>query len=255
VLQLPAPGAGTAFTLPTASIPTTGLTTGTHTISARIRDAAGNWSTVSSGTINVVPDAIFSNGFETGTTPWGWSSASTTNATRLNVTAAAALVGSLGLQAQGGNTNYVQYNFGTAAQPVTPTYDARFYFRPNGNTSAGKDILAAATSTAFTTQLFHVRYQLNAGVPQVQIQVGATANTTWTNILGGTSNNYIEVVWQSGTSLQLYVNGALSQTITTAVTGSVGAVRLGSVTNAGTTTLMYFDAFASKRSVSPLVGP
>ena len=54
---------------------------------------------------------------------------------------AAALVGTRGLQAQGNNTNYVQYNFGTAAKPATATYDARFYFRPNGNTSTGKDIL------------------------------------------------------------------------------------------------------------------
>ncbi len=253
----PAVGSGTAFTGLTASIPTTGLTTGTHTISARIRDAAGNWSTVTfSATVNVVPDAIFANGFETGGRPWGWTSASTNTTTRLNVTAGSAQVGSLGLQAQGNNTNYVQYNFGTAAQPVTPTYNARFYFRPNGNTSAGKDILVAATSSTFGTNVFHVRYRaLTAATPQVQIQVGATANATWASLLGGTSNNVIEVVWQSGTSLQLYVNGALSQTIATAATGSVGAVRLGSVTNTGASTLMYFDAFASKRSVSPLWGP
>ena len=52
----------------------------------------------------------------------------------------------------------------------------------------------------------------------------------------------------------LYVNGTLSQTLA-AGTGSVTAVRLGSVTTTGNNTLMYFDAFASKRTVSPLVGP
>jgi hypothetical protein len=62
------------------------------------------------------------------------------------------------------------------------------------------------------------------------------------------------VVWQTGSTLQLYVNGTLSQTLT-ASAGSVGAVRLGSVTATGNATLMYFDAFAAKRSVSPLVGP
>ena len=64
------------------------------------------------------------------------------------MTAGAALVGTHGMQAQGNNTNYVQYNFGTAAKPATATYDARFYFRPNGNTSAGKDIFVAATTRA-----------------------------------------------------------------------------------------------------------
>jgi len=251
----PAVGGGTAFTGSIATIPSTTISTGTHTIGARVRDAAGNWSTVTqTATVNVVPDAIFANGFDTGGAPWGWSSRSTNTTARLNVTTGAALVGTRGLQAQGNNTNYVQYNFGTTAQPAWPTYDARFYFRPNGNTSTGKDILAAATSNTFGTTLFHVRYRLSGVTPQVQIQVGATANATWTTILGGTSNNVIEVVWQSGTTLQLYVNGTLSQTLT-ATTGNVGAVRLGSVTSTGNNTLMYFDAFASKRTVSPLVGP
>jgi hypothetical protein len=252
----PAPGGGTQFSGLTPSIAVGTLATGTYTIGARVRDAAGNWSTTtSSATLTVVPDAIFSNGFETGGCPWGWSSASTNSTTRLNVSAAAALVGSLGLQAQGNNTNYVQYNFGTAAQPATPTYDARFYFRPNGNNSTGKDILSAATSSTFGTTVFRVRYRLSGGTPQVQIQVGtANTNTTWTNVLGGASNNVIEVVWQSGSTLQLHVNGVLSQTLT-AGASSVGAVRLGSVTNTGNNTLMYFDAFASKRTVSPLFGP
>ena len=58
--------------------------------------------------------------------------------------------------------------------------------------------------------MFRVRYRLNGGTPQVQIQVGtSTANAAWTNILGGASNNVIEVVWQSGGTLTLYVNGTL----------------------------------------------
>ena len=97
----------------------------------------------------------------------------------------------------------------------------------------------------------------------MQIQVGrATRTSTWTNLLGGTSNNFIEVVWQAVGSggpnpgtLRLYVNGVQAQTLTMTSTGAVGAVRMGSVTNTGTNTLMYFDAFTSKRSVSPLAGP
>ncbi len=249
----PAVGAGTYFTGLTVAIPVGTLATGTYTIGARVRDAAGNWSSITSVTLVVVPDAIFSNGFETGSSPWGWSSASTNSAARLNVAAAAALVGTLGLQAQGNNTNYVQYNFGTAASPATGTFDARFYFNPNNNASTGQDIFAGATSNAFGTQLFHVRYRRNGTQPQVQIQVGATANAAWVNVNNNASNR-IEVVWQSGATLQLYVNGALSQTLT-AGAGSVAAVRLGSVTSGGSNTLEFFDAFASKRSVSPLLGP
>jgi hypothetical protein len=245
----PAPGSGTQFAGTSANIPVGAFAAGSYTVSARMKDGAGNWSPIRTATLTVVPDAIFSDGFESGNFS-AWSSRSTTNTTRLNVTAGSALAGSFGLQAQGNNTNYVQYNF----TPTTGTYDARFYFRPNGNTSTGKDIFSAATSSGFGTTLFRVRYRLNAGTPQVQVQVGSTANATWTNILGGTSNNYIEVTWTSGGTLQLYVNGTLSQTLT-AGTGSVAAIRLGSITNTGNATAMYFDAFVSKRLVSPLVGP
>jgi Multicopper oxidase len=255
---VPAPGGGTRFSGLTASIPVGSLAPGTYTMGARIRDAAGNWSTTTaSATVAVIPDAIFSNGFETGGAPWGWTSRSTTSTTRLNVTTSPALVGTRSLQAQGNNTNYVQYSFGTAANPATPTYDAQFTFRPNGSSSTGKDILRAAagtSNTAFASPLFSVRYRLSGTTPQVQAQVGTTANATWTNLLGGTSNNVIEVTWTSAGSLALYVNGTLAQTLT-AGTGSVSAVRLGSVTGTGNATLLYFDAFVSKRSVSPLVGP
>ena len=88
----------------------------------------------------------------------------------------------------------------------------------------------------------------------MQVQVGTgTGNTSWANITNSASNR-IEVVWQSGSTLQLYVNGTLQQTLT-ANTNSVGQVRLGSVTSGGNSTLEYFDAFSSKRSVSPLIGP
>jgi hypothetical protein len=266
------PAITTPFNGLTASINTSALTAGNHNVRIRIRDVAGNWSTGNNGvrtaTLTVtapIPDAIFSDGFEAPTTlPGNWTSRSTTTTSRLNVTTGAALVGTNGLQAQGNNTNYVQYNFGTNANPATATYDARFYFRPNGNTSTGQDIFAAATSSSFNTTLFRVRYRLNAGQTQVQIQVGTNnTNTTWTNI-NSTTNNRIEVVWQAAGStgpnpgtLVLYVNGVSAQSLTTVSPNSVGAVRLGSVTSGGNTAtaLEFFDAFASKRSVSPLIGP
>ncbi len=91
------------------------------------------------------------------------------------------------MQAQGNNTNYVQYIFGTAANPATSTFDARFYFNPNGNASLLARISLQprqerSTATFASGLLFHVRYRLNAGQPQVQIQVGSTANASWVNI-------------------------------------------------------------------------
>ena len=254
----PAAGSGTAFSGSIATVPVGSLATGTYTIGARVRDAAGNWSTVTrTATVLVVPDPIFSNGFETGATnsTWGWTSKSTNTGSRLTVTTTSPMVGTRMLQAQGNNTNYVQYTFGTAAQPATATYDARFYFNPNGNaaTNPGHDIFAAATGGSFGTQLFHVRYRMNAGQSQVQVQSGPTTNTTWTNVTNGAANR-IEVTWQSGGSVTLYVNGASVQTLA-AASGSVGAVRLGSVTTGTSSTLEYFDAFASKRTISPLLGP
>ncbi len=253
----PAPGGGTAFTGMTASIPTAGLSTGNHTIGARVRDAAGNWSTANfSATVTVIPDLIFVNGFDTGGGNWGWTSRSTSTTARLNVTTSPALVGARSLRAQGNNTNYVQYNFGTGANPASGTYDARFVFNPNNNASSGQDILRAAAGTSnasFNSPLFRVRYRRSGAQPQVQLQVGATANPTWVNITNNASN-VIEVVWQSGTTLELYVNGTLAQTLT-ASAGSVSAVRLGSVSSGGSSTDLYFDAFASKRSVSPIYGP
>jgi hypothetical protein len=107
--------------------------------------------------------------------------------------------------------------------------------------------------------VFRVRYRRNVGVPQVQIQLGTSnANTTWTAITGGTASNAIEVVYRavgSGSSLQLFVNGSLAQTLTPATAGTVGAVRLGVVTSSGNSTQEYFDGFASKRSATPLFGP
>ena len=263
-------GGGTAFSGTTATIPTASLVPGTYTVRVRIRDVAGNWSTGTNGvrtrtlTITGAPQtAIFGDGFELQTLPGTWSSASTGTTTRLNVTTRAALTGTFGLEAQGNNTNYVQFDFGTAANPATAIYDARFLFRPNNNGSSGHDILSTATSNTFGTPVFRVRYRRSgASTPQVQIQVGAAnANTTWTTLTGGTTNNVIEVVWQAAGSggpqpgtLRLYVNGTLSQTLTTTSTLSVGAIRLGSVTGGTSNTREYFDAFASQRSAIPF-GP
>ena len=102
----------------------------------------------------------------------------------------------VGLNWQGNNTNYVQYNFGTVANPASGTFDARFYFNPHGNTGSNQTIFAASSTTSFSSNLFSLRYRWNGGSPQVQIQVGSTANAAWVNITN--ASHYVELVWQSG---------------------------------------------------------
>jgi hypothetical protein len=241
------------------------LSPGGHPVYVRARDASGNWGAAASTILTIIPDAIFADGFESGVLPGAWTSRSTTTASRLSVTTTAALVGTYGLQALGNNTNYVQYDFGTAANPASRTFDARFSFQPNATPSSGKDILVAATDGTFGTPTFRVRFRRSNGQPQVQIQVGAaTGNATWTNV-NASSSNVVEVVWRAAGSgvagagsLDLRVNGVLAQTLPTSSTNPVGAFRLGSVTTgAGTngSSRMYFDAFAAKRSPTPLLGP
>ncbi|MEZ4656121.1 MAG: hypothetical protein R2911_00960 [Caldilineaceae bacterium] len=102
------------------------------------------------------------------------------------------------MQAQGNNTNYVQYNFGTAANPATATFDARFYFNPNGNTGNNQDILPA--------QPVGPRYSACA---IAGMAARRKCRSKWVRVLAtqhgpigitNSSSNVIEVVWQSGGS-------------------------------------------------------
>ena len=213
---VPAVGSGTPFSGLTPSIPTSSLPVGTITIGARVRDAAGNWSAAThSATVQVIPGRdLLERLRDRATNAVGLVEQSTNSTTPAELSPRSRRWSGPGwLQAQGNNTNYVQYNFGTTANPAWPTYDARFYFDPNNNASTGHDILAAATNGGFGTQVFHVRYRRNGAQPQVQIQVGNTANASWTNVTNNAAN-VIEVTWQAGGSLQLRVNGTLAQTLT-----------------------------------------
>ena len=102
-------GTGTAFSGLSASLNTSALAAGTTTVRVRIRDAAGNWSTGTNGvrTANLIvtapiPDAIFADGFKSSNfSAWGTGGGagrSTSTTSRLNVTAAAALIGTRGVQ-------------------------------------------------------------------------------------------------------------------------------------------------------------
>ncbi len=255
-----AAGTGTQF-VGTTNVPiaTGALLPGTYTVRVRIVDAAGNYSTGNSGvrtaTLTVTGPAVpwsFANGFETGPRPWGWSSTSTNNTGRLDVTAAALRSGTLGLQARGNNNNYVQYTFG--ANPVNvSTLDARFYFNPNNNSNTGGNTEDIFVGRSGGTTLFHVRYRQIGGQPQVQLQVGNTNNGAWVNITNN-AFNYIEVVYVSGASLNLYVNGNTAVQTLSPGTANVDSFRLGSVVGGNQNTLEFFDDFSADADVA-LIGP
>lgn len=216
-----------------------------NTLSVRVKDAAGNWSTVSTTAITV--DRIFANSFPTSTQPYGWS-ATGGNAARLSLNAGANMkdtgTNALAASISGGNSGYV-VNTLPAGQA---NYRARFYVNPNGvtmNTNNTPAIFAAmnGNTTVFAVQM---RRQ-SSGQYQVRVSVGNT-NSNWYNITGATA---IEVA-KTSSSVALYTAGTLRQTVTRS-TGSVNAARLGlsaGVTNAMNGRTVYFDGFVSSRTTA-----
>lgn len=272
------PGAGNATAMAASDgafdSPTEGLTAsinfvtlgwaaGNHTVYVRARDAAGNWSLTGNVTINVVlPNAIFSDGFELGLAP-PWTSFTGANVSR---TAAALRTGSFGMQvAVAGNTpGYV-----TDGTPVLdPNYRARFYFNPRGLTGNNAQEVIFAGLNAANQTIFQVQYRRqNAGGGTYQVRAGALSNgantfTGWVNITNNAFNR-IEIQWASGNpaSFRLWVGGAPVGTPTATLNGlntsayKLDAVRLGPSVGlgAGTTGTPYFDDFVSTRTT--YIGP
>jgi len=239
---------------------------GSHTVNARVRDAAGNWSTISSVAVAVVlPDAVFSDSFGSGDTS-AWSGGATGT---VSVTAAASLNGTpaFGMATALG---------GTAGRYVTdPTprldagYHARFFFNPNGallannNSASGTTILSGLN--AASTAIFQVqarRQTAGGGTYQVRLAVlraGGTTTTNWFTI--SNASHRIGVAWQSAASASasLVVDGATLQALTGLNTSAyqLDAVRLGPSAGlaGGASGTMYFDAFASTRRTATEVLP
>jgi hypothetical protein len=257
----PGVGAATPFTGPSATINFVALNwvAGNHTLNARVKDAAGNWSSLATTSVTVVlPDNVFADSFGSGNAS-AW--ASTTGA--VTVSAAASLNGApaFGMQTTLGGTagRYV-----TDATPnVDAAYHARFYFNPNGallannNSANGTTILSGLN--AANTAIFQVqtrRQNAGGGTYQVRLAVlraGGTSTTSWFTISNATHR--IGVAWQgqAGASASLVVDGVTQQTLTglntSAATYRLGAVRLGPSAGlaGGASGSLRFDAFASTR--------
>jgi subtilisin family serine protease len=200
-------------------------------------------------TATPVPDAIFANGFESGTAG-AWTSITG----NMSVTTGAALVGVWGAQAalNGSTASYV-----TDASPTNElSYHARFYFHPNAANTSGAAVTILVGRNAASTAVLRVQYRRSSGgQPQVRAGVlGSGGTQTFTNWLTITNAAHaVEVAWQSApsASFSLSLDGTLRQTLNGLNTSPyrVDEILLGPSAGqaAGMTGNLYLDAFASTR--------
>ncbi len=208
-------------------------------------------------------DLIFADGFDTGNL-LAWSS-STTDGSDLSVSAAAALVGSSGLQAV--IDDNVAIYVTDDAPNAEPRYRARFYFDPNTITMASGDTHyifygLAGTSTPVVRVWFRFsvgNYQLRAGLRN---DSNTWTNTAWFTI--GDAAHFVEFDWRAATAagannggLTLWIDGQQRADLTGIDndTRRIDRVRLGPVAgiDTGTRGAYYFDAFESRRQT--YIGP
>jgi hypothetical protein len=255
-VPVPVPAATVSLSVPIGFV-ALGWTPGDHAVSVRARDAAGNWSAASSIVVKVVlpstlPNAIFADGFESGTFA-SWSGGAT--GAGISVSAAAALVGASGMQASLAAPGYV-----TDPTPAAErTYHARFWLDPNGavtGATAPVDLLVglgAAGTPVFQVQLLHPL----GGAFQVRVTVARAGGTTSSRYYPITDAPHpVELAWTSSTSGQvsLYLDGGLRQTLVLDTSAAqVDAVRFGPSAVAGASGVVFLDAFASTRAT--VIGP
>ena len=211
-----------------------------------------------------LPDVIFADSFESGNLLPAWSSA-TTDGGDLSVSAAAALVGTQGMQALI-NDNHAIYV--TDDRPTAESrYRARFYFDPNAIPMAKNNTLfifhglnAAGTVVMQVELRFsNNQYQIRAGLLNDSTSFTSTA---WFTI--SDAPHPIELDWRASTAaaannggLTLWIDGVQKADLTGVDndTRRIDSVRLGAVAgiNNGTRGTYYVDAFESHRQT--YIGP
>jgi hypothetical protein len=152
----------------------------------------------------------------------------------------------------------------TDATPNALTsYNARFYFHPNGSRAPNSGVTILAGVNAANNSVFTVQYRRPnpTSAPQIRAQVmraGGTTNTNWVTLTN--EPHAVEIVWRSGVgvSFSLYVDGVQRQVRNNLNTSAfvLESVRMGpSAGLAGTLNgTQYFDAFLSKRSTTSVFG-
>lgn len=251
----PLPVTATGATSASFTGTTTGLTAGQHTLSVRVKDAAGNWSQPQSVTVTVTVDRLFANGFETGDTAWT-GTGSTTIAAAHALSTRSAMERTTGLEVTGsGNSNpprtWYQVSTSTTA---TSSYHAGFLF-------SAQSLSTGATTTGRYAQLYSLRsgtgqrvgvyYRRNgsSGAYQLTLSVAAPTNaTTWTTVTG-TAKDSVLLDW-SGSTVTLKVNG--TQIASTALSGGTASgsyVGLVTAPVTGITGTAYLDGFVANRTL------
>ena len=208
-------------------------------------------------------DLIFADGFESGSFS-AWTSNSN-DAGDLSVSAAAALVGTRGMQAliDDANTIYVTDDTPNAE----PRYRSRFYFDPNSIPMASGDahfIFKGFVGTS--TEVLRVEFRLSAGAYQLRAAL-LNDSSTWINSNWFTISDAphtVELDWRAATGagannggLTLWIDGVQQQDLTGVDndTRRMDRARLGALAgiDAGTRGTYYFDAFESRRQ--NFIGP
>lgn len=241
----------------TATIALNCWSQGLHTLSVRVKDGNNHWSATSSVTVDVnqQPNAIFSDGFESGNLS-AWNAV--TGGTNLAVTTGSAMDGSYGMAVTlGGNSA----RYLTSTCPANEaSFRAAFRFNPNGtvtgnNLGTGYAIVSGLNASG--TSVLRVEYRrLNTGGGTYQVRLavnraGGTSTSAWVTI----SNlpHLIELRWASGASAtaSLTIDGATPIALSGLDTSAnrIETVRLGPSAGLNNQALgtMYFDAFTSWR--------
>ena len=153
------------------------LTAGAQQVNLRVKDLAGNWSNVRSGTVTVVrPNPIFSDSFSSGPVPpWSAATGRVARSTAAGIPFGGTNSG-LMVTLPGGATNRVSYL--TDNTPLNETtYHASFSFNRNTLTS-GNNAATALTlfdgRNAANGQVFAVQYRLTGGNVQVRTVLDRT---------------------------------------------------------------------------------
>jgi hypothetical protein len=207
-------------------------------------------------------DLIFADGFESGILS-AWT-ANTNDNGDLSVSAAAALVGTNGLQAVIDDANTIYLTDDTPN--AEPRYRARFYFDPNSTTMGIASPLIFRGILGSTTSVVRVENRFASGNYQIRAALTNDAaswtNTSWFTI--SDAPHFIELDWQAATAagannggLTLWIDGVQQATLTAIDndTQRIDRVRLGAVTglDVNMSGTYFFDAFESRRQT--YIGP
>jgi FtsP/CotA-like multicopper oxidase with cupredoxin domain len=242
-----APGSGVAGTFTgTVAYP---ATAGTYTLTVRVVDGLGR-TTSKTASVTVQANRIFVNGFESATSPFGWTSRTGTGLTTTTTSPIAGTrSGTVSLTTSG---HYVTDNTPNAET----TFHAQFLIRAVGTTATANVATiyqANISDSGGGAALFRIQLRHNGGVVQVGLVAGGTggAPASWATVNSGTGSTLVRVDLV-GTSATLTVGGTpVAGTVTTPSAAGVGSVRLGTIVGGASLGSMLLDSYDSARDRLP----